>query len=330
MYHRPPMAHRSLSGLPTAASLVRIALAVSLSSSAAPARAADEATPAAWSRARSLCDAGKHEEAWRALGQVEKAAGKKALPAAYWRDVLACASRARLPANALRAGKMLEDQKQATAEDRALLEKVRASVRVPERDAVIPPEEAWIVREREGGFVLVNQPCGFALSPRQDHPFLTPVQQRACSVRTWAPPHRGKAGEQRASIIVLARAALPGEKVEDYMRLVLPDWKPAKLENVRCPGARCVTWGFRIPGLYGKEGESVRYAVGFERGEPEFPGLALEDPSPRVKAKPGEDGPTFGRFRGTIHYIVMFDSAASIAEKAKGDYRRFLAELQVE
>jgi hypothetical protein len=261
---------------------------------------------------------------------VEKAAGKKPLPAAYWRDVLACASRAGLPANALRAGKMLEDQKQATAEDRALIAKARTARPVPERDGVVAPDEAWVVRARKGGFVLVSPPCGFALTPRQDHPFLAPVQQRGCSVRTWAPPHPGKAGEQRANISVLARAALPTEKLEDYMSLILPTWKPAKLANIRCPGARCVTYGTRIPGLYGKDGDSVRFAVGFERTEPEFPGLAFEDPGPTVHPKPGSEARTYARFRGTIHYIVMLDGAASIAEQAKADLRRFLAELQVE
>jgi hypothetical protein len=273
------------------------------------------------------------EEGWRVLVQAEKAAGKKPLPAEYWRDVLACASRASLPANAARAGKMLDLHKQATPGDRALVAKARAAVRAPERDAVIPPERAWIVRPRKDGFVLVSMPCGFAITPRQDRPLLSPVQQRGCSVRTWAPPQKGKAGAQRPSIIVMARAALPDEKLEDYAKLILPapTWKPAKLEGVRCPAARCVTYGARIPGLYGPDGDSVRSAIAFERAEPEFPGLALEDPGPTEpfpNAVAG--GPAFGRFRGTIHYIVMFDSAASIAEKAKADYRRFLADLKVE
>ncbi len=327
------MAHPPVLGLRTASTYVRLAFLCVLLAAAAFVPAAAEAVPAAWSKARGLCEAGKVEEGWRALVQAEKAAGKKPLPAEYWRDVLACASRATLPANAARAGKMLDAQKQATPEDRALVAKARASVRVPEGDVVIPPEQAWIVHPKKDGFLLVNTPCGFAFTPRQDRPLLPPVQQRGCSVRTWAPPYKGKTGEQRPSIVVIARAALPDEKLEDYAKLILPapTWKPAKLDGVRCPAARCVVHGARIPGLYGPDGDSVRFAVAFERTEPEFPGLALEDPGPR-ETIPGSRtaGPAFGRFRGTIHYIVMFDSAASIAEKAKGDYRRFLADLKVE
>lgn len=319
----------TLSGRKTVSWFVRSALVSALLAAAPGARAAGEATPAAWTKARSLCDAGKLEEGWKALVQLERSAGKQPLPAAYWREVLACASKANLPANALRAGKKLDALKQATAEDRTAVAKMRAAVRVPEPEAVIPAEEAWIVRPRGNGVLLVNGPCGFAFEPRNDHPFLPHVQQRACSVRTWTPPLKGKGGELRPGVIVLARVAKAGEKLEDYAALMMPTWKPARFDGFKCPGARCLTFGTRHKGVYGKDGDGVGLAVAFERDEPEFPGLLFEDPGPTVARKPGAP-PVFGRFRGKIHYLVMFDSAATIAERAKPDYRKFLADLRVE
>ncbi len=319
----------TLSGRKTVPWLVRSALLSALVAAGPAARAAGEATPAAWTRARSLCDAGKLEEGWKALVQLEKAAGEKPLPAAYWREVLACASKANLPANALRAGQKLEAAKQATAQDRAVVAKARAAVRVPEPEAVIPAEEAWIVRPRGKGVLLVNGPCGFAFEPRDDQPFLPHVQQRACSVRTWTPALKGKTGALRPGVIVLARVAKPGERLEDYAAQMMPTWKPAKLDGLRCPAARCLTYGVRHPGVHGKDGDGVGLAVAFERDEPEFPGLAFEDPGPTVARPPGA-APVFGRFRGKIHYLVMFDSAATVAERAKADYRKFLAALRVE
>lgn len=320
----------SLSGRKTISWFVRFALVSSLCAAAPATRAVAEPTPAAWSKAKSLCASGKTEEGWRALVQIEKASGKKPLPAAYWREVLLCASKASLPANALRAGKRLEDLKQATAEDRALVAKVRASVKVPNPEAAIPAEEAWIVRQRKGGAEFVNGPCGFAFAPRNDEPLLPMVQQRACSVRTWTPALKGKAGEQRPSVVVLARAAGPDERLEGYLAQVMPSWKPARFDGFRCPGARCLTFGNRIPGIYGKDGDGVGLAVAFERNEPEFPGLAFEDPGPTVKRHGVDAGPVYARFRGKIFYVVMFDSAASVAERAKADYRKFLADLRVE
>jgi hypothetical protein len=317
------------SGRTTVSWFVRFALVSALVVVAPVVHAAAEVSPAAWTRARSLCDAGKAEEGWKALVKIEKAAGKKPLPAAYWREVLACAGKANLPANALRAGKKLEALKQATAEDRGAVAKLQAAVRVPAPEAVIPAEEAWIVRPRGSGVLLVNGPCGFALEPRNDEPFLPHVQQRACSVRTWTRPLKGKAGELRPGVIVLARVAKPGEKLEDYAAQMMPTWKPARLEGFRCPAARCLTYGNRVPGIHGKDGDGVGLAVAFERDEPEFPGLLFEDPGPTVARRPGAP-PVFGRFRGKIHYLVMFDSPATIAERARPDYRKFLADLRVE
>jgi hypothetical protein len=319
----------SSSGRQTVSWFVRSALVAALVAAAPAVRAAGEATPAAWTKARSLCDAGKLEEGWKALVQIEKSAGKQPLPAAYWREVLACASKANLPANALRAGKKLEALNQATAEDRAAVAKQRAAVRVPEPEALIPADEAWIVRPRGKGVLLVNGPCGFAFEPRNDEPFLPHVQQRACSVRTWTRPLKGKSGELRPGVIVLARVAKPGEKLEDYAARMMPTWKPARFDGFRCPAARCLTYGNRVPGIHGKDGDGVGLAVAFERAEPEFPGLLFEDPGPAVARKPGA-APVHGRFRGTIHYLVMFDSPATLAERAKADYRTFLAGLRVE
>lgn len=318
------------SGRKTISWFVRFALVSTLCAAAPAARAAPEPAPAAWTKARSLCDAGKLEEGWKALVQLEKAAGKKPLPAAYWREVLGCATKAEMPANALRAGKMLEDQKQATADDRAFVAKARAGIREPQPDATISPEEAWIVHPRKDGVLLVSRPCGFAFDPRKDAPFLPPVQKRGCSVRTWLPPLKGKAGEQRPSAAVLSRIAGHDEKLEDYVAQIMPTWKPAKLDGFRCPGARCITFGNRIPGIYGKDGDGVGLAVAFEREEPAFPGLALEDPSPRLRRKGSEASPVYGRFRGKLYYLVWFDSAASVAERAKPGYRKFLADLRVE
>jgi len=323
------MTHSTLSGRKTVSWFVRFALVSALVAAAPAARAAGEATPAAWTKARSLCDAGKLEEGWKALVQLERSAGNKPLPAAYWREVLACASKATLPAHAARAGKKLEELKQATAEDRALVAKARAAVRVPAPDAAIPAEEAWIVRPRGNNVLLVNGPCGFAFEPRGDHPFLPAVQQRACSVRTWTPPLKGKGGELRPGVVVLARVAKPNEKLEDYAAQMMPTWKPAKLDGFRCPGARCLTYANRLPGVYGKDGDGVGLAVAFAREQPEFPGLMFEDPGPTVRRRPGAP-PVFTRFPGTIYYLLMFDSAATISERAKADYRRFLADLRVE
>jgi hypothetical protein len=286
-------------------------------------------SPAAWSQGTKLCDAGKLEEGWRALAHLEKSAGNEPLPAAYWRDVLGCALKASMPAHALRAGKMLEDQKATTDADRALVEKARAAVRPPDPAAFVAPGEAWVVRKKADGKVLLaSTPCGFAFTPHAEPPQLPPAQRAACSVRIFGAAHPGKSGPLQASIIVMARVAGATEKPEDYAAQVMPTWKAAKVDGLRCPGARCIGYSNTIPGIYGKDGDGVGLAIAFEREQPEFPGLALEQPLPAVKA-PDASTP-LGRYPGRMLFVVQLDSAASVAGPARAELQRFLSGLVVE
>ena len=292
-----------------------------------------------WFLGANLCQTTDLAEGFRRFKSVEARASPARLPGAFWRDYLRCATVAGMAAHAARAGKALASTDQVTEFDAILVERARGLLRRADRKERIELEQAWRVTEVGGHKWLTSRPFGFStrLSPEQKWRG-SPVNEGVGFVQLQLGPFSANGGEVFPSIVVVARAQRGNETLDDFAKRTYGDDAPEPLQATDCPRATCQEFLIRRPEAYPGQGGGLYVVRVFVRDEPEFPGVAIEQPEPFSSSKEGKAGEVRYysllerriRIPGRIYYSVGLDTTVSVAEKAKKEYQRFLKELVVE
>lgn len=289
-----------------------------------------------WFLGMSLCVTTSNQEAMAHLQAAEARAGRKALPADYWRQVLFCAGVSGMPAHAVRAGRELDRQGLATPLDKDMAGRARKLLEDPDPATEIPRDKAWGLTSIGGKEALASRTCGFAfeLDPKREWSAL-PVKNGTCVAHGSLGSFPGKRGIVIPSVLIMARPAREGETADAFASSLEYLADRVAVDGFPCPSQVCRSFEVRHPEAYAPEGGGVVVAVIFEREEPETRGLALESarpprPDALGKVQYFRPLPRLVRFRGRLFYLVLLDTAKSVAESAEADYRRFLAGLVVE
>jgi hypothetical protein len=151
-----------------------------------------------------------------------------------------------------------------------------------------------------------------------------------------AGPYPGKTGQVFPNLLVIARPPKPGEGLADFLNAAQTNGLGSKSANPpACPAKECLAVEGALPGAYKKEGDGLVTVVVFKREEPSYPGLTFEEPENLPKTE-GNGTHYFvaderiGRLPGTLYYLVMLDTAASVKASAQHAYSDFLKSLRVE
>lgn len=243
----------------------------------------------------------------------------------FWQDYAGCANLLGMPSSVLLA---LRRAEQAGAKpDEALRQETLKLLKAPSPEAAYKPEECWASRGVGKGAkrftsrllgISVDVPKGWQAAP-------APMRDQAGMIVLTPPAYAGTKAPVSVEIALIATARSPQRDLEQFVTSVLSRRGKAAKAKFRCPFGPCAAYETETKDVTPEEGGAHVFAVAFTRPEPEFPGAGLEAPNPSLKEKP-----QFLRMKGDIDYIVMLDSAESVYELARKDFRAVLRSLMLD
>jgi len=296
-----------------------------------------EADPRAeWLLGGSLCHGNRVGEGWPHVATARASAQEKGapLPAGFWHDAFFCAAVGNMPAHQLEAWKVLEALGAGTPAERYLAERARRFVLRPALDQQYEAKTTARARKDGTRVWITSRVCGFRFAIDGARELrMPPVQKGMCVVESYAGPFQGNE-QVSPGIFVFARAAREGEPPDALLDMAAPPAKRTAAKDFPCAFPGCRAFELRNAETYEKEGGGLAVVLAFTRDEPAFPGLAFEEPVV-ARGPPGETSytafePELGRFPGRISYVVVLDTAVSVAPQAKEELRRFLADFSAE
>ena len=291
-----------------------------------------------WFLGLHYCQIAHIKEGTDLMLSVESSMEWQRLPAGFWDDYIFCAEIANMPAHELRAADHLSKLKApASARRDSMIEVAVTRQKTPDIAATYPFKDVWTSDKNIAGLTFFNSMFGLAVWSKgewrvEPHD----ITQGMVTVQFLAGPHTGKAGNVSPGLIVRARQPKPGETLSDFLIQAWPNGPVLKPANVvACPVRECLAAEAVQPGTYGPNGDGHFLFTAFQRDEPEFPGLMFEAPHNLPQSEtPGmqyfHPADHWHRFRGTIYYLVVLDTAESAFGDAKQDYTAFLKGIRVE
>lgn len=284
------------------------------------------------------CEAAQLKQGTDKLLSLEQAFPWKQLPYDFWDDYLFCANLADMPAHALRAGDRAIELGAPASDTRSfLMEAARKRFKVPDPLGTYPIKEVWDSDERDSGASFFwNSMFGFGFVSKGDWKLQLPdVQKGVCAAVIHIGPYHGKVGDVFPEIVVIVRQPKQGETLQDFITTISSDQSAEPSAAPGCPFPGCLGAELVRPGMYKAEGNGHFVIFAFRRDQPEYPGLLFEEPSAPTPTKNSgvqyfRPVSRFKRLQGTLYYFVGLDTAASVLQEAKRDYKSFLKTLQVE
>jgi len=292
---------------------------------------------AEWFLGTHKCQANHIEEGMQMLLTIERARSAEQLPSGFWDDYIDCALVADMPAHAIRAGDHLRrSQAEPSIERDQLIEIARKRSTVPSLTATYSSRDVWSSQTVGSTVEFKNFMFGFDFSiPAEWRLNLPDVQKGFCMVQIDAGSHAGKTGPVTPNILIIARQPRPGETLDGFLKAAIAGVSGKSTSAVACPARDCLAFDGVRRGLYKTEGDGHALLTAFERAEPEFPGLVLEEPT--VPRPPNAGRTTYfvapqrlRRVEGTLYYLVLLDTADSVLKEATVDYETFLRNMRAE
>lgn len=286
---------------------------------------------AGWQLGVSQCDAAHLAEGMEQLLAIED----RPLPVQYWKDYARCAYFSFMPLHALKAFDKVAKQEPLTGSARAMQERARELRPRADPSGVLPIEKAWHVEGEGADRRYQNWPCGFQLELTDSQKLGSLlVKDGLCMAQVQLGPYPTRRGDVFPSALIIVGRKGDASSLDDFMDRFefLRGRKPASLPA--CPGDSCRAFQTRNPAAYPDEGGGLFLVQALERPEPALPGLIFERPRVPPRGEPGMHyyqpitHPV--RYTGTLYYLIGLDTAVSVAEQAKSEFRRLLLDLVVE
>ena len=288
-----------------------------------------------WFLADHQCETTEYlKQGMESMLSLGDAAPSNALPIAFWEDYINCAGETMMPAHALRASSNLDPQARGNTLMNAVLGKVRANASSAK---TYKPEELWITYDIPNGVQFRTYACGMSFElPQGWKPKFFPIKDGKCAVQIELPPIKGNDGDWTPNIFLLVMPPAGNEKFDDFAAKF--ETRGVKQESAElaalCPVAKCVSVDMFDTKTYPTAGGGHGWILMFQRGQPLNPGIALE--TEPVPPPAHGDGGFFHppdylfRFPGTLNYVILLDTAASILPQAKLEFSQFVKTLRVD
>ncbi len=291
-----------------------------------------------WFLAQHQCQSSSQlMEGMKRLLALENARPWRDLPAAFWDDYLQCALVSNMPVHGVRAGKRAAQLSNDQTEVRkALMESLEHRLVAPDPKATYPAREVWAAENSGDRVIFTASLFGLRFSiPGSWQVRLGDVNAGIATGQFGIGPYRGKSGDVVPNILIVMRPPKPHETLEDFVATLTRGHTVSAISPSVCPVEKCIGGTAVTAGGYQLEGDAHMVLTAFARQAPEYPGLLFEQP---VSLPPTPDsqthffraGPQLQRLPGTLYYLVLVDTASSVADKAKQDYTTFMQHLEVE
>jgi hypothetical protein len=243
-------------------------------------------------------------------------------PCEFWEDYCIATSLANMPSHCLfgmdQVKKILG---RAGSFELQLGDVTRSRIESVRSDSTYSFEDIWTFSE-DSLITFLCRPLGVKLSLHPDWGInLYDYQKQQCFVTIVPPAITGNNGDSITySVLLISKVAQAGERLSDFMRQLTsshPEKTSSKFQT-KYPGQ--LSYEYTDKEIYKDMGGAHMLFVGFERTEPDYAGLLLEEPS--IPKLPDEtDGVHYlrpgnfkGRFKGRIFYAVLLDTCEDIYE----------------
>jgi hypothetical protein len=285
------------------------------------------------------CQSNDVEGGMEQLLDVENRFPWRELPIAFWDDYIGCGIVSLLPAHTLRAIDHALSLGASPSAYTLWSDMSQKRYKPTDAERTYPANEVWAKKEEKPNVQFTSQLCGIRFSASDKwHVNVADATQGSCVATLETGHYPSHSGQIAPTLLVLTRAAKPGQTLSDFAQLVLNKrYALAKpLAAPSCPVEKCLAFDIVDTSVYKPDGGAHFLAVVFAGEPPEYPGLLFETPTAPPKEK--SDGKIqyftatekLHRFPGTLYTLVMLDSNADIFEKASGDFRSLLKSVQLD
>jgi hypothetical protein len=268
---------------------------------------------------------------------VERESQWDQLAPEFWDDYLNCAHAANIPAHALRAAAHANKLDPEHADSRQfLVEASQKRFTASSPASSYETEQVWQATKTGPEVRFASLMLGLEFSTPGDWKVnLSGAKNGAASAVIKAGPYGGKTGRVFPNFAIVVRPAKPGESLADFLKAAAPRVQIKTMDPPACPVEPCSAAEGVLPREYKAEGDALVTIVVFKRDEPEYPGLAFEQPMDLPKTEDGgvhyfHANERLRRLPGTLYYLVMLDTADSVKSKAREAYSAFLKSVRVE
>ena len=291
----------------------------------------------AWFHADHICQTAKPKAGGEEFLAIEAGHPWEQLTPAFWDDYMACATITNMPAHFLRAAEHQLKLHTESSQTRSMVtDFTRNRYEAFDPGRAYEPKEIWTGIRSGDDTEFTSTTCGVRLHTHASWTINSiGLNGHGCIANFSSGPYKGTTRNLSPSILIVVKQAEENETLQDfakkYAKGTIGSFTPA-----RCPASNCIALMGVQAGLYKEDGDGRGRIVAFAREQPAYPGLIFESPMDVPDASGGEGakayspGPIRQRIPGTLYYLVLLDTAASIEEPAMKDFDYFLENLTVE
>lgn len=263
------------------------------------------------------------------------------VPPAFWQDYADCAGVAGMPVHAIRAYDKARNTPGAPPIDPQVEQVARNKIKPSDVTSSYSPKQAWHEERITGGNRVTSNICGesFVTLPAYQLK-IGDVRNGVCIVTADTELYPSRYGPSSASLLVMTKAAKPGETLEAFSQQILKDPLYAgktPASGIQCPVPTCLAYEVVTDKLYKPEGGAHLLVVFFASEQPVYPGLRFETPQPLPKDSTTSSLPSFAqseqipqRFNGTLYTFISLDANRDIFPRSRADFDQILKSFVVD
>lgn len=262
----------------------------------------------------------------------------KHFPADFWEDYMSCATLTNMPVHTLRAAARLRHLGSLSPTAKWYVEMAHTRIVKTSTTKTYAPRQVWRATETATGILYFSDACGFGFPGGDNLKWeIYGIKNGVCRVTANVGPFQGKAGTVVPEISVFALPPRPGETLSSFGDNFARGLGARPTAPVACPVSACLAFkSGRRTNMYPREGGGFEMLTVFESKQPQFPNLIFEKPHTPPAQKVGSKVEYFRplpereRLAGTLYYLVLLDSAESVATPATNNYIQLLKSLKID
>ena len=294
---------------------------------------------AAWFLGMHQCQSNDPVAGMEQLLHVETTTAS--VPPSFWQDYADCAGIAGMPVHAIRAYDKIRNTPGAPPIDPQVEQLARNKIKPSDATASYSPKQAWHEERIAGGNRVTSNICGESFVTLPSYQLkIGDVRNGVCIVTADTELYPSRYGPSSASLLVMTKAAKPGETLEAFSQQILKDPLYAgktPASGVQCPVPTCLAYEVVTDKLYKPEGGAHLLVVFFASEQPAYPGFRFETPQPLPKDSTTSSLPSFAqseqipqRFNGTLYTFVSLDANRDIFPRSRADLDQILKSFVVD
>jgi hypothetical protein len=214
--------------------------------------------------------------------------------------------------------------------------KIRKKFVVPGNNSKLEVKKLWTLSKSDSLINFACFPLGYKLSVPlhwRVQPF--PYQKRTAGFYIEIEPIKGIKGDVISTMTIFAHVAKKKESIEDFMKkFVKSDFDLNEYELDL--GLNEFSYVYTDSNVYSEEGGARVLLACFERDEPKYSGVKLEEPRELSNTSSGvqyyglDTDKVFSRFKGRLFYVIVLECSESIFDKSLSEFNRTLKSFVVE